>query len=122
LAVLQRKNLTARCWRAADQFESVEQESASILDELGLSVAADEVVRHIAYGQQRLTELALALALSPGVLLLDEPAEGIPHSESGLILSALQRLPREIAILMVEHDMDLVFRSLRASWCSLQGN
>jgi len=110
LAVLQRQRLTARCWRPADQYQAVEHEAASILDQLSLSVVADDVVHHIAYGQQRLTELALALALNPGVLLLDEPAAGVPQSETGLILNALERLPAGIAILMVEHDMDLVFR------------
>jgi len=110
LAILQRQKLTTRCWRSADQYQAVEQEAALILDQLGLFVVADTAVRQIAYGQQRLTELALALALNPGVLLLDEPAAGVPHSEVGLILNALERLPTGIAILMVEHDMDLVFR------------
>ena len=64
----------------------------------------------LAYGQQRLLEIALALALKPKVLILDEPAAGVPHSESHRILDALDRLPADLAVLMIEHDMDLVFR------------
>jgi branched-chain amino acid transport system ATP-binding protein len=67
----------------------------------------------VSYGQQRLVEIAIALALRPRVLLLDEPAAGVPSGESGAILDALARLPGEIAILIIEHDMDLVFRFAR---------
>ncbi|MFX5494014.1 ABC transporter ATP-binding protein, partial [Acinetobacter baumannii] len=64
----------------------------------------------LAYGHQRLLELAVALALEPKVLLLDEPAAGVPHDEAPRILEAIARLPKDIAFLMIEHDMDLVFR------------
>ena len=110
LAVLQRQKLTARCWRPADQYQAVEHETASILDQLSLSVVADDVVHHIAYGQQRLTELALALALNPGVLLLDEPAAGVPRVGDRAYSERAGAPAAGIAILMVEHDMDLVFR------------
>ena len=66
--------------------------------------------REIAYGQQRLLEIALALALKPKVLLLDEPAAGVPQSETPRIEAALAALPADLAVLMIEHDMDLVFR------------
>src|SRR3546814_20441668 len=66
--------------------------------------------REIAYGQQRLLEIALALALRPKVLLLDEPAAGVPQSETARIEHALDMLPPDLAVLMIEHDMDLVFR------------
>ncbi|MGL4261015.1 MAG: ABC transporter ATP-binding protein, partial [Afipia sp.] len=63
-----------------------------------------------AYGQQRLLDLAIGLALTPKVLMLDEPAAGVPHDEAPKILDAINRLPSDIAVLMIEHDMDLVFR------------
>jgi branched-chain amino acid transport system ATP-binding protein len=70
-------------------------------------------VGEIAYGQQRLLEIAIALALKPKVLLLDEPAAGVPSSETPRIEGALERLPPGLAVLMIEHDMDLVFRFAR---------
>ena len=70
-------------------------------------------VRDLAYGQQRLVELAVALALHPRVLLLDEPAAGLPASDHAMILDALDRLPPEVAVLLIEHDMPLVFRFAR---------
>ncbi len=67
-------------------------------------------MRELAYGQQRLVDIAIGLALEPRVLLLDEPAAGVPHDEASLILSAIARLRPDIAVMMIEHDMDLVFR------------
>lgn len=63
---------------------------------------------NLSYGKQRLVEIAIVLALQPKVLLLDEPAAGIPSSETGQLLRALERLPADLAILMIEHDMKLV--------------
>ena len=70
----------------------------------------DTPVRELAYGQQRLVDIAIGLALEPRVLLLDEPAAGVPHDEAPLILGAIARLRPDIAVMMIEHDMDLVFR------------
>jgi branched-chain amino acid transport system ATP-binding protein len=80
---------------------------------LGLAAVADRRVSELAYGEQRLVEIAIAVAMKPRVLLLDEPAAGVPESESGIILDVLARLPRELPILLIEHDMDLVFRFAR---------
>ena len=88
-------------------------EAADLLDTLGLENVADRRVSEIAYGQQRLLEIALALALKPRVLLLDEPAAGVSHSETPRIDAALAGLPDDLAVLMIEHDMDLVFRFAR---------
>jgi branched-chain amino acid transport system ATP-binding protein len=67
-------------------------------------------VRALPYGKQRLVEIAIALAAEPAVLLLDEPAAGVPAGESGVILDVIAELPPEMAVLMIEHDMELVFR------------
>ena len=69
------------------------------------------------YGKQRLLEIALALATRPAVLLLDEPAAGIPASESAELFAVIAALPRDVTILFIEHDMELVFRSPSGSRC-----
>ena len=66
--------------------------------------------RHLPYGKQRLLEIALALATKPAILLLDEPAAGIPAGESAELFGVLAKLPRDVTVLFIEHDMDLVFR------------
>jgi branched-chain amino acid transport system ATP-binding protein len=91
----------------------VTDEVESLLDALGLLDVARRSVGEIAYGQQRLLEVAIALALKPKVLLLDEPGAGIPSGETHRIMDALDRLPPSLAVLMIEHDMDLVFRFAR---------
>ncbi len=88
-------------------------EAAQILTGLGLARLMMRPTRELAYGQQRLLELALALAARPRVLLLDEPAAGVPEGESDGLFEALERLPAELAILLIEHDMSLVFRFAR---------
>ena len=80
------------------------------LREIGLDSVSEQPVRELAYGEQRLLEIAIGLALRPRVLLLDEPAAGVPSGEVSVIHSALARLPADMAILLIEHDMDLVFR------------
>jgi branched-chain amino acid transport system ATP-binding protein len=64
----------------------------------------------MAYGKQRLVEIALALATKPRILLLDEPAAGIPSAESKELFEVLTQLPRDVTVLFIEHDMGLVFR------------
>jgi branched-chain amino acid transport system ATP-binding protein len=77
---------------------------------LKLGTDAGRRVAELPYGRQRLVEIAIALGLSPRVLLLDEPAAGIPSAESHILLDAIAALPKDIAVLIIEHDMDLVFR------------
>lgn len=110
LAVMQRQGLTRGFWHAASGFPAVNAECDEILEVLGIADMARRRVAELAYGQQRLIEMAIALALKPKVLLLDEPAAGVPHDEAPRILDAINRLPPGIAVLMIEHDMDLVFR------------
>ena len=110
LAVMQRKRLTRRCFSTATELPEVRAEWCAILADLGLDSLAYRKVTELAYGQQRLIELAIGVALRPKVLLLDEPAAGIPHDDAPKILEAIGRLPADIAVLMIEHDMDLVFK------------
>jgi branched-chain amino acid transport system ATP-binding protein len=110
LAILQRRGRTGQVFAQVRRIAEVADEAASLLAALGLAAVAGRPVKEIAYGQQRLVEIAIALALEPKVLLLDEPAAGVPQDEAPRILEALDRLPAAIAVLMIEHDMDLVFR------------
>lgn len=110
LAVMQRTGRTGRIFGHYQAMPDVLAEVAELMHTLGLDHIATRKVAEIAYGQQRLLEIALALALKPKVLLLDEPAAGVPQSDTPRIEAALAGLPSDLAVLMIEHDMDLVFR------------
>ena len=98
-------------WReVAGADSAIVAEVEDILARFDLLGVMDQPTRHLAYGKQRLLEIALALARRPRVLLLDEPAAGVPESERANILAALAALPEDVTILLIEHDMDLVFR------------
>jgi branched-chain amino acid transport system ATP-binding protein len=121
LAVAERSGLATRLWRPASAHKEVIEESRGLLSALGLADDAAARVADLPYGKQRLVEIAIALGLKPKVLLLDEPAAGVPSHESEKILSTLERLPSDIAILIIEHDMDLVFRFARRITVLVQG-
>ncbi len=110
LAICERQGLT-RVWHqtVARQHEAI-AEARELLRELELSSEADAVTGRLAYGKQRLVEIALALATRPSVLLLDEPAAGIPSEASRELFGVLERLPPDVSVLLIEHDMDIVFR------------
>lgn len=110
LGVAERHGVAARCWRSASRHHHVREEALGLLETLGLAEDARKRVFDLPYGKQRLVEIAIALGLKPWVLLLDEPAAGVPALESGMILQVLDRLPGDIAVLIIEHDMDVVFR------------
>jgi branched-chain amino acid transport system ATP-binding protein len=110
LAVMQRRGMTRRFLSIAGISPEVRDECLELLGMLGIGQLSGLRVAELAYGQQRLLEMAIGLALKPKVLLLDEPAAGVPHDETPKILEAIERLPPDIAVLMIEHDMDLVFR------------
>ena len=110
MAVLQRTGRSGRMFGNFLAMRDVMAETEELLGTLGLAGLAHRKVSEIAYGQQRLLEIAVAMALKPKVLLLDEPAAGVPQSDTGRIEQALADLPPDLAVLMIEHDMDLVFR------------
>lgn len=97
-------------WRQPWKDSSVLDEAMALLDQLKISDKALAVIEELPYGQQRLVEIAITLGLSPKVLLLDEPAAGVPSSETPVILDAVDALGDDIAVLIIEHDMDVVFR------------
>jgi len=110
LALFEREGLTGRAWRSVDAYPRIAAEAQALLRELGLGEHASWPTERLAYGEQRLVEMALALALRPKVLLLDEPMAGVPQGEGVRLLAALDGLPPTLAVLIIEHDMDLVFR------------
>ncbi len=107
--------------RPAGKCKAVVEESMHFLETLKLQDSAKTLVRELPYGQQRLVEIAIALALNPKVLLLDEPAAGVPSSESHLILDVIATLDPNIAVLIIEHDMDVVFRFATRITVMVQG-
>jgi ABC-type branched-subunit amino acid transport system ATPase component len=109
LAISERNGFGADCWRVAGTRAEIVVEIEDLLTRFGLEADLDQPTRKLPYGKQRLLEIALALATRPRVLLLDEPAAGVPEEERQDILAALAALPSDVAILLIEHDMDLVF-------------
>lgn len=110
LAVCERKGLQFRMHRTLASHVDEVNESMALLETLNLSKDANTITRTLAYGRQRLVEIALALATRPKVLLLDEPAAGIPAAESAELFEVISNLPRDVTIMFIEHDMGLVFR------------
>jgi len=121
LAVCERLGVAGDLWRPAGDHRAAIEEAYSLLEQMGLAEEALRTVATLAYGRQRLTEIAVALGLAPKVLLLDEPAAGVPSGESGRIVEAVQGLSPDIAVLIIEHDMDLVFRLARRISVLVQG-
>ncbi|HEU0203972.1 MAG TPA: ABC transporter ATP-binding protein [Burkholderiaceae bacterium] len=113
LALFEREGLTGRAWRSIDRYPVLSAEAGALLTAFGLGEHAAWPTERLAYGEQRLVEMVLALALQPRVLLLDEPMAGVPQGEGRRLLAALDSLPADLAVLIIEHDMDLVFRFAR---------
>jgi branched-chain amino acid transport system ATP-binding protein len=109
LAVSERLGRGGDWWRVMGTREDVNAEIAENLDRFHLTDVMNEPTSTLPYGKQRLLEIAVAIATKPRVLLLDEPAAGVPESERHDILAAVAALPREVTVLLIEHDMDLVF-------------
>jgi branched-chain amino acid transport system ATP-binding protein len=110
LAVCERLGVAGVWWRRLAGFHHAVDEAYDILTSLNLGAVCYRATRELAYGQQRLLEIALALATRPKVLLLDEPAAGVPRQEGGELFEVIANLSSDIAVLFIEHDMDVVFR------------
>jgi branched-chain amino acid transport system ATP-binding protein len=122
LAVCERQGVSAGIVRPAGRHRAAIEEAFALLERLGLAEEALRPVSKLAYGRQRLVEIAVSLGLLPKVLLLDEPAAGVPSSESGMVIDVIEALPPDIALLIIEHDMDLVFRLARRITVMVQGS
>ncbi len=109
LAVSERLGHGGDWWRLMGSRRDVNDEIAENLARFHLLDVMNERTATLPYGKQRLLEIAVAIAAKPRVLLLDEPAAGVPESERHDILAAVASLPRDVTVLLIEHDMDLVF-------------
>jgi branched-chain amino acid transport system ATP-binding protein len=109
LAVSERMELGRQWWRLTGSKSIVIEESVDILARFNLADVMNEPTATLPYGKQRLLEIALAIACRPHVLLLDEPAAGVPEAERHGILDAVAALPSDVTVLLIEHDMDIVF-------------
>ncbi|MEO5933598.1 MAG: ABC transporter ATP-binding protein [Duganella sp.] len=110
LAISERRGLQSVWYKTVANHPEVIDEAMELLATLKLTDQANSITRSMAYGKQRLVEIALALATKPRILLLDEPAAGIPSAESKELFEVLAQLPRDVTVLFIEHDMGLVFR------------
>jgi branched-chain amino acid transport system ATP-binding protein len=110
LAVCERRGVAGAWWKPLPAYAAAVEEAYAILETLTLAADCCRLTRELAYGQQRLLEIALALAARPKVLLLDEPAAGVPREESAELFAAIAGLSKDITVLFIEHDMDIVFR------------
>jgi branched-chain amino acid transport system ATP-binding protein len=121
LGVAERQGSGGRWWKPANANSAIRDEAHSLLNTLGIADEGARRVLDLPYGKQRLVEIAISLGLHPKVLLLDEPAAGVPKVESERILDALGNLPSDMAILIIEHDMELVFRFAKRITVLVQG-
>ena len=110
LAVSRRLGLDRHMLRTIGSDRRVVEESVAVLERFDLIDVMNRQTGSLPYGKQRLLEIAVAIACEPRVLLLDEPAAGVPEGERGEIMDGLVALPEDVTVLLIEHDMDLVFR------------
>ena len=109
LAISERMGAGAQWWRLVGTNRVVVEEIVEILGRFHLTDVMYERTGNLPYGKQRLLEIALAIACRPQVLLLDEPAAGVPEDERHEILATVAALPADVTVLLIEHDMDIVF-------------
>lgn len=112
LLVLQQKAGVENVWfrpRSKKNFAELYDRADELLETWGLADQRENMVNRLSYGEQRQVEILLGIAAEPRLLLLDEPTAGMSHSETHHILALLQNLPRDLTLLIIEHDMDVVF-------------
>ena len=109
LAVSERLGAGRSAWRSIAKVPLLSREVAEVAERFGLADVLDQTTASLPYGRQRQLEIAVAFAAKPRVLLLDEPAAGVPEAERHDLLAIISSLPRDVSILLIEHDMDLVF-------------
>ena len=109
IAVAGRLGAAHRWWQPMGADAAIASECEALLAQFRLLDHADQPTRILPYGKRRLLEIALAVAHKPSVLLLDEPAAGVPAGERADILATVAALPADVSVVLIEHDMDLVF-------------
>ncbi|MCJ8518643.1 branched-chain amino acid transport system ATP-binding protein [Pseudorhizobium tarimense] len=109
LAMLEREGVGGSLWSKVTGHGALVDEAAALLSRFRLAAVMDERTDRLPYGKQRLLEIALAFAAKPRVLLLDEPAAGVPEDERHEVLQIVSDLPSGVTVVLIEHDMDLVF-------------
>jgi branched-chain amino acid transport system ATP-binding protein len=109
MVVSQQRGLGGRWWQKLGQDAAVVARCEQLLELFRLTEVMHQRTEHLAYGKRRLLEMAIALACEPKVLLLDEPVAGVPAGEREELLQTVAALPAEVSVLLIEHDMDLVF-------------
>ena len=109
LTVSQHKGLGGKWWQPLGARKAVNERCEQLLEQFHLTSVMAEETRVLAYGKRRLLEIAIALACEPRVLLLDEPVAGVPAGEREELLQTVAALPADVSVLLIEHDMDLVF-------------
>jgi branched-chain amino acid transport system ATP-binding protein len=109
LVISQHRGLGRRFWQALGADARVTERAYALLEQFHLAEVMNQRTEHLAYGKRRLLEIAIALACEPRVLLLDEPVAGVPAGEREEILDTVSALPADVSVLLIEHDMDLVF-------------
>ena len=109
LALQIRAGVSHRPFTPVERFATIQEEAERLLEQFGLQDRAHLPARNLSYGEQRQLEIALALAIKPRVLLLDEPTAGMSPAETTAMVNMLHQMPRDITLLIIEHDMDVVF-------------
>jgi branched-chain amino acid transport system ATP-binding protein len=107
--VSQHRGLGASFWKPLGASAAVTERCEHLLQQVHLTEVMNQRTEHLAYGKRRLLEIAIALACDPRVLLLDEPVAGVPAGEREELLQTVAALPADVSVLLIEHDMDLVF-------------
>jgi branched-chain amino acid transport system ATP-binding protein len=109
LAITSRKPYRFRPWKALSRYRDLRDETEELLTRWDLHDVRERKVANLGYGEQRLLEIVMALATRPSILLLDEPTSGMSPAETARITELIQEMPRSVALLVIEHDMDVVF-------------
>lgn len=109
MVVTQHRGEGARWWRPLGHSLAITERAEALLEQFHLTDVMHQRTEHLAYGKRRLLEMAIALACEPRVLLLDEPVAGVPAGERDELLQTVAALPSDVSIVLIEHDMDLVF-------------
>jgi branched-chain amino acid transport system ATP-binding protein len=108
-------------WPALGHSADVTQRCEQLLAQFHLTEVMNKHTRELAYGKRRLLEMAIALACEPRVLLLDEPVAGVPAGERDELLQTVAALPADVSVVLIEHDMDLVFSFAHSMTVLVQG-